>query len=115
MFSQQKNISPVNIVEILPIKTSQKDSHGEFDSTDDKKNNIVERLANHIEILATIGNLNHRHRNFYKSKNSIALWEIETKKENNITRVCSYEYSLFTKVPLTIAEFNELRNKIKII
>ena len=115
MFTLYQNETPVNIVEILPIKTSQKDSHGEFGITDDKKDDIVERLANHIEILATIGNLNHRHRNFCKSKNSITPWEIETKKENNITRVCLYEYSLFTRVPLGISDFNELRNKIKII
>lgn len=117
MFTQQNDTQPVNIVEILPVKASQKDSHGEFDVIDqsDKKDNIVNRLTNHIEILATIGNLNHQHRNFSKIKDSITPWKMETKNENNITRVCLYEYSLFSQKPLDISEFTELRKQIKTI
>ena len=40
---------------------------------------------------------------------------VQVKKENNITRVCLYEYSLFSQAPLSITDFNKLREKIQII
>jgi hypothetical protein len=114
MFRYLTGIKPVQFVEILPLKASQEDSHGEFfyDKEFPEDDNIVERLAKHIEILAIIGNTNHRHRNFRKTQDMPASWKMLPGTENDITRVNQYEFSFYPKQPLTISKFDQLRKKI---
>ena len=87
-------------------------SHGEFhmQKKQPSAKSWFERLIDHVEILANIANEHHIH-DYCKQKADNSYF-VSSQHLNHITRLSLHEFSLYSKEPLTLAQYEQFVSKV---
>lgn len=98
---------PVHIQDMV-LRPPHAQSYGESNAHIDdlRKKSTQARLKDHIAMMFNLANEEHRANNC--ELGSDGHYQIKTGKENHVTRLSMPEFSLYTKKPMTMAEYTEL-------
>lgn len=103
---------PIYIRDIFVSAAISSVSHGEFHMTrkQSSQKSWFDRLVDHVAILANIANTHHLHD--YCEKKSDNTYFVLQKYSNHITRLSLHEFSLYSKEPLTLVQYELFVTKV---
>lgn len=103
----------IHIMDIFVYAKSVNQIYGEYDQrkTKDEYDHVVERLFDHIELLANIANIYHQQYYCQLSEDGKS-YVLNPQCRNKITRLALSEFSLFAHRPLTLKEFSLLAEAV---
>lgn len=110
---QDKENAPITVRDLVvtPVKSSYR--YGEVgDHLNNYQEDTVVRLLDHIENMVMVANLYHRKTNYQTDDSGFQLKEGHS---NHITRLSTYEFSLYSKEPLNEDDFLNLIASIEAI
>jgi hypothetical protein len=106
-----KTDAPILVRELI-VKQETSGRYGEAREKEPRPNS-VERLIAHIQDLANIANAYHQQS--YCETTGDGHYSLKAIHSNSITRISLQEFSLYTKTPLSLAEFEKIIEAIRMI
>lgn len=103
----------IHILDLFVYAQSINQIYGEYNQrkTKDEYDHVVERLFDHIELLANIANIYHQQYYCQLSADGES-YVLRPQCRNKITRLALSEFSLFAHRPLTLKEFSALAEAV---